>query len=33
VKLCSEAQVDPGRKSDELTDDEVTRLRRAIDAG
>jgi small subunit ribosomal protein S13 len=33
LKLLSESQVDPGRKSDELTDDEVTRLRRAIDAG
>ena len=33
LKLCTEAQVDPGRKTDELSDDEVTRLRRAIDAG
>src|SRR2546427_12651814 len=33
LKLCAEAQVDPGRKSDDLTDEERTRLRRAIDAG
>jgi small subunit ribosomal protein S13 len=33
LKLCAEAQVDPGRKSDDLTDEETTRLRRAIDAG
>src|SRR5882762_8085030 len=33
LKLCAEAQVEPGRKSDDLTDDEVTRLRRALDAG
>ena len=32
-KICTEASVDPGRSSDELTDDEITRLRRAIDAG
>jgi small subunit ribosomal protein S13 len=32
LKLCAEAQVDPGRKSDDLEDDEITRLRRAIDA-
>jgi small subunit ribosomal protein S13 len=32
LALCAAAQVDPGRKSDDLTDDEVTRLRREIDA-
>ena len=32
LKLCAEAEVDPGRKSDDLTDDEITRLRRVIDA-
>jgi small subunit ribosomal protein S13 len=33
LHLCTEAQIEPGRKSDDLTDDEITRLRRAIDAG
>jgi small subunit ribosomal protein S13 len=32
LQLCSESQIEPGRKSDDLTDDEITRLRRAIDA-
>jgi small subunit ribosomal protein S13 len=32
LRICAEAQVDPGRKSDDLTDDEITRLRRVIDA-
>jgi small subunit ribosomal protein S13 len=32
LQICSEAQVEPGRKSDDLNDDEITRLRRAIDA-
>ena len=32
LRICGEAQVDPGRKTDELTDDEVTRIRREIDA-
>jgi small subunit ribosomal protein S13 len=32
LHLCSEAQIEPGRRSDDLTDDEITRLRRAIDA-
>ena len=32
LKLCAEAQVEPGRKTDDLTDDEMTRLRRLIDA-
>ena len=32
LRLCEVAQVDPGRKSDDLTDDEVTRIRREIDA-
>jgi len=33
LKLCAEAGVDPGRKSDDVTDEEVTRLRRVLDAG
>jgi len=33
LNICTEAQVDPARKSDDVTDDEVTRLRRVIDAG
>jgi small subunit ribosomal protein S13 len=33
LKICADAQVDPGRKTDELNDDEMTRLRRVIDAG
>jgi small subunit ribosomal protein S13 len=33
LRICAEAQVDPGRRSDDLTDDEMTRLRRVIDAG
>lgn len=33
LKLCVEAQVEPGRKSDDLTDDELNRLRRVLDAG
>jgi hypothetical protein len=28
VKICAEAQVDPGRKSDDLTDEEGSRIRR-----
>ena len=32
LAICAEAQVDPGRKSDDLTDDDITRLRRVIDA-
>ena len=32
LRICEVAQVDPGRKSDDLTDDEVTRIRREIDA-
>jgi small subunit ribosomal protein S13 len=31
LTICADAQVDPGRKTDELTDDELTRLRRSID--
>ena len=31
LAICADAQVDPGRKTDELTDDELTRLRRSID--
>ena len=30
--ICAVAEVEPGRKTDELTDDEVTRIRREIDA-
>ena len=33
LRICAEAQVDPARRSDDLTDDETTRLRRVIDAG
>ena len=32
IKLCAEAGVDPARKSDDLNDDDITRLRRVIDA-
>ena len=32
LNICAEAQVDPGRKSDDLTDDEGTRIRRVLDA-
>jgi small subunit ribosomal protein S13 len=32
LAICAEAQVDPGRKTDEITDDELTRLRRSVDA-
>lgn len=32
LSICAEAEVEPGRKSDDLTDDEITRLRRVIDA-
>jgi small subunit ribosomal protein S13 len=32
LKLCAAAEIDPGRKSDELTDDDISRLRREIDA-
>ena len=31
LTLCAQAEVDPARKSDDLTDDEMTRLRRVID--
>jgi len=31
LRICAGAEVDPGRKSDDLTDDEVTRIRREID--
>jgi small subunit ribosomal protein S13 len=30
--ICAAAEVEPARKTDELTDDEVTRIRREIDA-
>jgi small subunit ribosomal protein S13 len=32
LRICAAAEVDPGRKTDELTDDDVTRIRREIDA-
>jgi small subunit ribosomal protein S13 len=32
LSLCTAAEVDPSRKSDDLTDDEVNRIRREIDA-
>ena len=32
LRICAAAEVDPGRKTDDLTDDEVTRIRREIDA-
>src|SRR5262245_65512428 len=31
LHICAAAEVDPGRKTDELTDDEVTRIRREFD--
>ena len=31
LKICAAARVDPGRKTDELTDDEITHIRREID--
>ena len=31
LTICARAEVDPGRKSDDLTDDEVNRIRREID--
>src|SRR5690242_8914277 len=33
LRICAEAQVDPGRKSDDVSDEEVTRIRRVIDGG
>jgi small subunit ribosomal protein S13 len=32
ARICAAAEVEPGRKTDELTDDEMTRIRREIDA-
>ena len=32
LRICQAAEVDPGRKTDDLTDDDVTRIRREIDA-
>ena len=32
LNICAEAQVEPGRKSDDLTDEEGTRIRRVLDA-
>ena len=31
LKICAEAQVDPGRKSDDLSDEEGSRIRRVLD--
>ena len=31
LHICAQAELDPGRKSDDLTDDEVNRIRREID--
>jgi small subunit ribosomal protein S13 len=31
LAICTGAEVDPGRKTDDLTDDEVNRIRREID--
>ena len=31
LTICATAEVDPARKSDDLTDDEVNRIRREID--
>ena len=31
IDICAAAQVEPGRKTDEVTDEEVARLRREID--
>jgi len=33
LKICAEAQFDPGRKTDDLTDEEGSRIRRVLDAG
>jgi len=32
LKICAESQVDPGRKSDDLTDEEGSRIRRVLDS-
>ena len=32
LSICTEAEVEPGRKSDDLNDDEITRIRRVLDA-
>jgi len=32
LKICAEAQVEPARKSDDLTDEEGSRIRRVLDA-
>jgi small subunit ribosomal protein S13 len=31
-RICAAAQVDPARKSDDISDDDINRLRREIDA-
>jgi small subunit ribosomal protein S13 len=33
LKICAEAQIDPGRKTDDMTDEEGSRIRRVLDAG
>jgi small subunit ribosomal protein S13 len=32
LRICQDAQVEPGRKSDDISDEEITRIRRVIDA-
>ena len=32
LQICAAAELDPGRKSDDLNDEEITRIRREIDA-
>ena len=32
ASICAAAEIEPGRKCDDLTDEEVTRIRREIDA-
>jgi small subunit ribosomal protein S13 len=32
LRICSEAQVDASTKSDDITDDDINRIRRVIDA-
>jgi len=33
LAICAEAQVDANRKSDDITDDDINRIRKVIDAG
>jgi|SRR5215470_5663404 len=32
LSICAAAELDPGRKTDDITDDEINRVRREIDA-